>query len=178
MTSFWSGLLKTVPDERLTSGRFRLPLIIPIVLYNGKDRWTVPQEFASLYAEDVSLFKPYVLNFKYHLIDVNAYKPEDLLESGTFLATIFYMDLKSAVSKGTEYGAVILERLGRATPNLERFSLQECNLFLHWMEAIMADRLADNGECGGSRAVAGSAFRSSEAARIIHRLLYWVHFLR
>ncbi|MDR0561122.1 MAG: Rpn family recombination-promoting nuclease/putative transposase, partial [Spirochaetaceae bacterium] len=72
MVCLWIDLLKNIPPDERARQDFRLPAIIPLVLYNGGDRWTVPLEFAEVY-EDIGLAREYLINFKYYLIDVNRY---------------------------------------------------------------------------------------------------------
>ena len=146
MANFWSSLLKNIPDAQIARSGFRLPLIIPVVLYNGKDAWTVPREFAALYGEEGSLFKDYALNFKYYLIDVNAYPAEALLETGSFLSAVFYMDQKTVSVRTPEYCREIREKLHRIEPMFGHFSVQERNLLLHWMQEIVLDRMRMQGD--------------------------------
>jgi len=65
----WCYLMK---DQEKTKGKpktFRLPPIVPIVLYNGKRRWTVSRQFRQLLANE-TMFGSELLNFEYVLIDV------------------------------------------------------------------------------------------------------------
>ncbi|MDR1400193.1 MAG: Rpn family recombination-promoting nuclease/putative transposase, partial [Treponema sp.] len=61
--------------EEQTRKGFRLPVIIPLVLYNGLEPWTVAPDFAEICA-DSGLFGEYALNFKYYLIDVHRLQAE------------------------------------------------------------------------------------------------------
>ncbi|MDR0561163.1 MAG: Rpn family recombination-promoting nuclease/putative transposase, partial [Spirochaetaceae bacterium] len=40
MVCLWIDLLKNIPPDERARQDFRLPAIIPLVLYNGGDRWT------------------------------------------------------------------------------------------------------------------------------------------
>ncbi len=60
------------------------PLIYPMVLYTGKKKWTVPRTITGM-QEKYYNFKP--LNYpKYHLIDVNDYTLEELIEERSSVA--------------------------------------------------------------------------------------------
>jgi hypothetical protein len=91
MVSFWIELLKNTPEEERMRKGFRLPVIVPLVLYNGLKPWTVEMDFAKVCANS-GLFGRYALNFKYHLIGVNRLKSEDLLKLDNVLATVFFID--------------------------------------------------------------------------------------
>jgi len=59
----------TDKDVRERKG-FRLPAIVPIVLYNGKDKWTPPLTYGE-YTEDCGIFGENIINFRYLLFDLN-----------------------------------------------------------------------------------------------------------
>jgi predicted transposase/invertase (TIGR01784 family) len=58
----------TPKDERERAG-FRLPIVIPILFYNGEEKWTVPRNFKE-YLQDGDLFED-VIDFCYILVDIN-----------------------------------------------------------------------------------------------------------
>ena len=49
---------------------FRLPAIVPIVLYNGKDNWTAVMTFRE-YTGDYGIFGDNIIDFRYLLLDVD-----------------------------------------------------------------------------------------------------------
>lgn len=65
MVEIWRKLHKSSENNERKSKNFRLPVIIPIVLYNGIKPWTVPLEFKN-YQNQPALFKENVLNFKFN----------------------------------------------------------------------------------------------------------------
>ncbi|WP_117168717.1 Rpn family recombination-promoting nuclease/putative transposase [Paraliobacillus sediminis] len=57
MNEIWRDILKNETQTKLKKS-FRLPVIIPIVLYNGKNNWTASTEFKEkLDAEEFNHFK-------------------------------------------------------------------------------------------------------------------------
>jgi len=102
--------------------KFILPKIIPCVLYAGKERWSVPVEFKELYSDIKN--EEYLVNFKYILIDVNRYKPDELAEVGNVIASAFYLDTaeKAEVEKR-------LEKLADVLKDSDKKSTEE---FVHW----------------------------------------------
>jgi hypothetical protein len=105
MVSFWIELLKNTPEEERALKGFRLPVIVPLVLYNGLDPWTVEMDFAKVCANS-GLFGRYALNFKYHLIDVNRLKSEDLLKLDNVLATVFFIDQNRKDTALSQFGRI------------------------------------------------------------------------
>ncbi|MCL1880932.1 MAG: Rpn family recombination-promoting nuclease/putative transposase [Oscillospiraceae bacterium] len=72
---------------------FRLPAIVPIVLYNGEDNWTPVRSFKE-YTANYGDFGDNIIDFKYILFDLNRYDKEDILTSYKLLDFIFTMDLE------------------------------------------------------------------------------------
>jgi predicted transposase/invertase (TIGR01784 family) len=70
----------------------KLPLVIPIVLYNGEERWWAPQQLADL-IEDVDpeadLFRP---RLEYRLIDEGSYSLADLEARRNLAAVLFWLE--------------------------------------------------------------------------------------
>jgi len=71
MINLWKSYLDQHPKAK------HLPIIIPMVLYNGESRWSVPREFSELFSgrEDFSEIIP---NFSYLLLDLTTYDDEKL----------------------------------------------------------------------------------------------------
>ena len=76
MVEIWRSYVK---DMKFSGKDFRLPVIIPCVLYNGQKNWTACKSFGE-YQAGFEMFSDHALNFKYLLIDVNRYKQEELLQ--------------------------------------------------------------------------------------------------
>src|SRR5699024_7091801 len=45
MVEIWREYLKNKDENAVKQKDFRLPVIVPMVLYNGKSNWTAPVEF-------------------------------------------------------------------------------------------------------------------------------------
>jgi hypothetical protein len=136
MVSFWIELLKNTPEEEQTRKSFRLPVIIPLVLYNGLEPWTVAPDFAKVCANS-GLFGKYALNFKYYLIDVNRLKAEELLEVNNALATVFYIDQNRGETARLQFG-----RIQQVLPRVSEWPSVEGRLFLKWLRDVALGRLS------------------------------------
>jgi hypothetical protein len=141
IASIWIYYLKGVPLEEIERKSFRLPPVIPIVLYNGKEPWSVSTEFSSAYQGGAALFPDGLLNFKYHVIDVNRYSREELSEAGGLISAVFLVDQRSAEPGSLEYLSELLDKLAAALPILKELDKREGNIFLHWMRGIIFERL-------------------------------------
>ncbi|HYH03052.1 MAG TPA: Rpn family recombination-promoting nuclease/putative transposase [Bacillota bacterium] len=64
MMGVWEEKLKNTGDNEKKQKRFKLPVIVPIVLYNGKLKWTAKRSFKETLAKS-KLFGEYVVDFKY-----------------------------------------------------------------------------------------------------------------
>ena len=69
-----------------------LPIIVPLVLYHGKQRWRVKESFQSLFTGPVDKLPEYVSDFKYELYDLSKYSDEEI--KGTVMARVTMLLLK------------------------------------------------------------------------------------
>lgn len=136
MVEIWRDILKNTKQEESWQKEFRLPVIVPIVLYNGVGNWTAKisyKETLSAY----ELFKDYVLDFKYILIDVNRFNKHDLLELSNLVGAIFLLDQKSDISE-------LYERLGQLQNMLGTMPPEDFNIFKQWLLHILAGKLTED----------------------------------
>ncbi|MDR2693540.1 MAG: Rpn family recombination-promoting nuclease/putative transposase, partial [Chitinispirillales bacterium] len=75
---------KTVRERK----DFRLPAIVPIVLYDGDNRWTAVRTYRE-YTEDYDIFGDNIINFKYLLLDLNRTDDEAILPVVKLLDAVF-----------------------------------------------------------------------------------------
>ena len=113
MALLWQDLIRTgviVPSDKL-------PGIIPIVLYNGEQSWTVPQNIQEtiLMPEPVSQFVPSV---PYLLIDELRLSVHHLIEVRNLAACLFGLEQSSGPEELFEFGEK-LNRWMETDPNLE-----------------------------------------------------------
>ncbi|WP_112181947.1 Rpn family recombination-promoting nuclease/putative transposase [Paraliobacillus zengyii] len=133
MNEIWRDILKNEHQSKLKKA-FKLPVIIPIVLYNGKNNWTAPTEFKEK-LDQAHLFQDEVLNFKYILLDINRYQKKDLLQLSNLISTIFIFD--QHITNNEE----IYTRLRETMHILKKLDVEEFNHFKNWLEKIFINRL-------------------------------------
>jgi hypothetical protein len=84
----YEGLIRS---RQLTSTG-HLPPVVPIVLYNGRDRWTAAQDMAALVAEAPGGLAVYRPRLPYLLIDVGRYPERELAPLQNLAAALFRLE--------------------------------------------------------------------------------------
>jgi predicted transposase YdaD len=82
--------LDLIARKELAPGR-RLPLVIPLVVYNGHSRWRAPRQLSALIEPVEPAAEAYVPQLLYRVIDQGAYTPEDLEERKGLTALLFWL---------------------------------------------------------------------------------------
>lgn len=70
---------------------FKYPPVLPIVFYDGTDRWTAEMNFLHK-TELHDVFGKYIPKFEYELISLNQYSEQDLAQFGDTLSLIMIID--------------------------------------------------------------------------------------
>ena len=91
MVNLWEQYFRNIPEEVRERKDFRLPVVVPMVLYNGREGWTALRRFRD-YLLDGDMFGEYGVNFEYALIDVRRLAKDLILSSNTVIDNIFYLD--------------------------------------------------------------------------------------
>jgi predicted transposase/invertase (TIGR01784 family) len=135
MMGIWRDVLKNIQPEEAERKEFRLPPIIPIVLYNGRDKWTACRSFKETLAE-AELFKEYIVDFEYILIDINRYEKKTLIDLANLIGAVFLID------QSVDYKDCRSRLLGMA-PILQKFDTKSFQLFANWLKMILTVKLPD-----------------------------------
>lgn len=106
------------------------PVIIPIVIYTGLNKWNVKTNFSDT-QKTYEGYQEYKINLNYKLIDINKYSKEQLIENDTKLSSMLILE-KCKTSE--ELKNEIVEMLLMAR-NKEIIS---------WMEQLIKYVFADN----------------------------------
>jgi len=81
-------------NQKSNDKNIKIPAVIPIVLYNGKKEWDVPQRFRDI-IDGNEIFGDSIIDFKYSIFDVNnKYTKEDLIKNKNITSAIFLLDQK------------------------------------------------------------------------------------
>ena len=106
-----------IDKSKIKNKSYKMPLVIPIVLYTGKQKWN-----ANKYLEK-SQEKIQGLNIKignYSLVDINNYTEKELLEDESFVSKMMLIEK----SKNTEEIAKTLEKIINKTQKEDRYLLK------------------------------------------------------
>jgi hypothetical protein len=93
MTSIWESYEREVGEQGFSSTvkGFKYPPILPLVFYDGPDKWTAFTNFLDK-VELNKTFSKYIPKFEYELIDLNKYDKPDLLKFGDLLSVVLLID--------------------------------------------------------------------------------------
>ncbi len=121
MVNLWREFIEQNPKAKT------LPVILPVVLYRGKQNWNCPRSFGEL-VEGVEGLESYIPKFTYDLYDLREYEDERLLLGDAMaLGVVFYLmkhifddDFGTHLERGIKY----LGKIDHEGTQLE---------FLEWM---------------------------------------------
>jgi predicted transposase/invertase (TIGR01784 family) len=105
----WKYVVKNTAKREYDRADFRLPPILPIVLYNGKENWTAKTKLREI-IEGSEYFEKYIPNVEYHLVDIPRIGREKLEKLRNSLSAIFllekagsYEELEERLKKAFEF---------------------------------------------------------------------------
>ena len=117
----------------------KVPAVIPIVLYNGEEKWEVPKEFRKMiYNEE--LFGSNILNFTYDVFDISndeKFNKENLVISKNITSAIFLLDQKVDALE-------FLERIKIIALYFNSLSETEIKAIKNWIKNTVVKELADS----------------------------------
>ncbi|MGL4335498.1 MAG: Rpn family recombination-promoting nuclease/putative transposase [Turicibacter sp.] len=128
MTEIWRYYLKTKTQKEVHRKSFKLPPIIPIVLYNGSTSGNVETMFRQKIDHE-HLFGTHILDFEYILLDVNRYNEEELIKIGNIASAIFLLDKKADFIEQ-------LEHIKSIALYFKDLSDKERQVLVHWIKSI------------------------------------------
>ena len=136
MSGIWQNYLNLLPPEKHVGQKdFRLPVIVPIVLYNGASSWTAAMSLKEM-MEDSEAFGDIGLQLQYILISVNQYTEEDLLRLSNTIGAAFLFDKKDYDLEGLRN---LLQKLLQA---LQKAPKREQQTFMRWVHYIIKPYLS------------------------------------
>ena len=113
--------------EMLVDGR--LPPILPIVLYNGSQRWSAATDIAELIPAVPGLVSEFKPSLKYLLIDENAYSTSELSSLRNLVAAVFRFEQAQSPTSIEDIINLLIEWLADR-PDLKR-------MFALWIRATL-----------------------------------------
>ncbi|WP_404417520.1 Rpn family recombination-promoting nuclease/putative transposase [Marinospirillum sp.] len=117
VSCFYSQLIKS----KSTSTRKGLPPVFSLVLYNGLQRWKVPDNISGMIHPQPPLFlKDYQPALRYYLIDEGAYTDEELAAKSSSVSGIFAIEKASSSRERMQQAVDRMVQIIRKDPNKER----------------------------------------------------------
>ena len=135
MTEVWRDVLKNTDKNELKRKSFRLPAVVPIVLYNGKNTWTAKTSFREILS-GYELFEDNILNFNYMLFDINRYSDEELYSVSNLVSAVFLLDQEMDEDE-------LIRRLRKLIYILKKISPEQFSVFKQWLKKIVKPRLTE-----------------------------------
>jgi predicted transposase YdaD len=91
LIDIWRDFYRNADKELRTQKSFRLPPVFPIVLYNGKEPWTVSPSLKGI-VEQGELFGDFLPDFRYHLVHISEIPETYLKELHNSLSAVFLLE--------------------------------------------------------------------------------------
>ena len=133
MTELLRREFNNTDKKKRESKNFKLPPVIPIILYNGKDAWTAVRSFKE-YLSGYQLFGKNLIDFEYLLLDLNRNNEEFILSTNNILDNIFALDQDNKVKD-------IVRLLKIALHRLQDMEQDEQVEFFRWLKHILLPRI-------------------------------------
>lgn len=129
----WRDILKNTDKEVAERKDFRLPPIIPIVLYNGDPAWTAGRSFRETIANH-AVFGSELLDFSYILLDIQRFGESELLDLSNTIGAVFLLEQKADLEH-------LLQRFRKLTSALQSTPPELQQRFVTWFVHILMKRL-------------------------------------
>ena len=113
--------------EVLANGQ--LPPILPIVLYNGSQKWTAAINIADLIPDVPGMVNHYKPSLQYCLIDENNYTDTELASLNNLVAAVFRLEHANSPSAVSDLVKFLIDWLDDR-PDLRK-------MFAHWLRATL-----------------------------------------
>ena len=132
MTDIWRDYASQVENDRQKRKSFKLPIIIPIVLYNGKSKWTVACSFRD-YLSMPEAFDMKLLDFEYIVLNVRSYDDRQLLDMKNLMSAVFLIDKQMTNDS-------IVDNLNKVMDMIKVLDPYQQKMFFAWVEGIISKR--------------------------------------
>jgi hypothetical protein len=125
-------IFENTPEAERERADFKLPAVVPIILYNGSDTWTVVRSFKE-YLHGYEQFGEYVIDFQYLLFDLKRTTNEEIQNSNHPLDIVFLLD---KIRNDTEFAENLYKSASEMTGKLDSDGKDDV---LGWIEHIYLD---------------------------------------
>ena len=103
------AIIKSVVDEKkLNTKEYKIPLVIPIVIYTGKQKWNA-NKYIEESQEKLEGVKSNLSN--YNLVDVNKFTEKELIEDETLISKLMLLEKSGNTKETLEYIEKIISKI-------------------------------------------------------------------
>lgn len=111
-------LRQTVDFRKIKNKNYKFPIIIPILLYTGTERWDFTPNFSSKQANSsIHSFNIHKLDFEYEFVDLHDYSLNQLLNMNTMLSYALAID---KCKNEDEFLVVLKSLCNNITPDIRK----------------------------------------------------------
>ncbi|MBF0463335.1 MAG: Rpn family recombination-promoting nuclease/putative transposase [Magnetococcales bacterium] len=114
----------------------KFPPVAPIVLYNGKDRWTAARDVSDLIEESPPGLEAYRPHMRYLLVDEHRYQHSDLVSMQNAVAALFRLEKSRSVADVRQ----VVRELILWLQDPQQQTLRRT--FANWLSRILLPRLS------------------------------------
>ena len=129
------------PEDVRKRADYRLPLVIPIVFYNGEFKWSATRCFKE-YLQGGDLFEG-VIDFQYTLVDINSLDSNELLKNHDAICAAIAVDK----IRGEDFEQ-LYSTLAQIMHSKLGFGQDEFDDFLAWLKHTLTHRTGSEEEAG------------------------------
>ena len=133
IVEIWREILKNTSKRERRRKDFRLPAVVPMVLYNGKNSWTAYRNFRDILSGS-ELFGDNVIDFRYILFDIYRYDERQLESMANMVSTVFLLDRE--ISRED-----LMKRLRLTAYALKKITPEQFDILKSWLKGIMKPKL-------------------------------------
>jgi predicted transposase/invertase (TIGR01784 family) len=98
MVALLDEIFQNTPEDERTRKGFKLPAVVPIILYNGDDSWTQVRRFSG-YTKNAEVFGDCIIDFRYLLFDLKRTDDSALSSPEQLLDAVFSIDKERLMLK-------------------------------------------------------------------------------
>lgn len=133
MTEIWRDELRNTEKNIKKRKEYRLPAIVPIVLYNGKQKWTAARNFKEI-LNGYEEFEDNIVDFRYLLFDVNRMDKEELVEIANVVSSVFLLDQDMNVAEIANRLKLVGKIMRKTTTSEQK------KIFNKWVFNVLGNR--------------------------------------
>jgi predicted transposase/invertase (TIGR01784 family) len=147
LVEFQSTVDKTIPVRMLLyilqlydqlyrdSRKGKLPAVFPVLLYNGSEKWTVPDDLSKLI--EPSIPARYIPSFQYYPIIENEIPDRVLKKIKGLVAAIIFLENQKDEAFLSDAVTVIIDLIAEEQP-------EQLRMFSHWLNRMFRGVLNDD----------------------------------